>query len=231
MSEGKWSRRRSLLSTSGALLAALASASWPRRGEAAPPSVQAQRLANRLELWHTYARRNQALIARYHVTRWSSLMREPLVGDGTLGAREGERLVFVDDGFSGARTDIEKGRASYAARGDEGVREFPRGRRPSLDWLADRLSRIFGDGEGEGLIAAARVEVPKGRRPQLEIRPPREHPAALDLRGLVLTLDPMGGAVVRLEITEAQGDRVRYDFSDHRQSVDARELEALFGEG
>lgn len=218
------SRRSWLAFLGGAAVASLA----PRLAAAGPSGVQAQRLRNRLELWQTYARNSDTLIARYHVTRWSSLLREPLVNDGTLACRAGEALVLKDDGFSGARTDIDRATASYGpVASEDPPRRLARAANPSADWLAERWLRIFSKGSGDALIEDARVEVPKGRTPRLELRPLLEHPARMDLRGLTLTLDPVGGAVVRLEIAEAQGDRIRFDFADHRQGVPERELDSL----
>lgn len=222
------SSRRDFVSALAALGALGASGLHAPEALAAPPLDR--RLRNRLELWQTFAKRNERMIARYHSTRWSSLLKEPLLADGTIAFESPAHLVFVDDGFSGSRSEINGATTHLATReAGEEERESRLMSRPALEWLADRLVRIFAPGDPETLIEGARAEVPKGRTPRLELLPPRSHAARLELRGITLTLDPVGGAPLRIEIAEAQGDRQRFDLSDHRQKVDPRDLERWMG--
>lgn len=205
--------------------------------EAAPPvDRDARRLANRLELWGTFARKSsQNLLARYTSTRTSPLLAEDLVGSGALAFVAPGTLVLRDDSATGSTTRIEPGAAARVA-GGSGGREVaivpndpslprralpPPDRAPALRWLADHLVACFAPGDGAALTADARVEVPRGRDPRLSLMPPRDSPARATIRSVTLTLDQVGGAVLRVEIAESDGGSFVLAIADHRQNVGA----------
>ena len=171
---------------------ALASVSFAARPTLAAPdkkSVEQRRLANRLELWSTFSQRNQSLVARYHSTRWSSLLESPLEVDGQLLFLAPDLLVLRDAGFSGAETRIEGSTVSVRST-QSGSSDASGERRvdtssdayPGLSWCAERMLKIFAPGPSDALIAGARHEVPRGRTPRLTLRPPREHLSRLAVR-------------------------------------------------
>lgn len=216
--------RRSLL---GACVLGLTSTSLI--GHAAPPSGQTReqrRLDARLELWAGFARESSNLLARYTSTRTSPLLREPLVGSGALAFVAPTTLVLRDDGATGSTTRIEPGRVTIEPN-DPSLprRALPkRSESPALRWLADHLVASFAPGDGSALSADARVEVPRGRTPRLVLLPPRDSAARALIRSLTLTLDQVGGAVVRLEIAESDGSSFVLGIADHRQGVEAELL-------
>lgn len=226
-----WTRRDLLagLSLAGLALTPLDVLAGPGK-----KSVDQRRLANRLELWSTFSQRNQTLVARYHSTRWSSLLESPLEVDGQLLFIAPDLLVLRDSGFSGAVTRIEGSKVSVrstqsGASDTSGERSVDTGSEPfpGLAWCADRMLRIFAPGPSDELITDARHEVPRGRTPRLTLRPPREHLARLEIRDLTVSFDPVGGAPLRIEIAQSQGDRHRLDFADHRQGLGEDEVRRL----
>ncbi|EDM76898.1 hypothetical protein PPSIR1_37454 [Plesiocystis pacifica SIR-1] len=192
---------------------------------AAPPvdarTSEQRRLDNRLELWGTFARKTRTnLIARYSSVRTSSLLREDLVGGGTLAFVNPATLVLRDDSATGSTTRIER-QGIRIATNDPSLPERslpPRAEAPAMRWLADHLVACFAPGDGQALLADARAEVPRGRAPRLSLMPPRESPARAIIRSLTLTFDPVGGAVVEIEIAESDGGTFTLALSDHRQN-------------
>lgn len=190
-------------------------------GFAAPPVDRAQRkLGNRLQLWATFARKSSNLLVRYGSIRTSPLLRDELVGSGSLAFVAPDTLVLRDDGLTGSTTRIEPGRIAIIPN-DPSLprRALPsRNESPALRWLADHLLASFAPGDGSGLTANARVEVPGG--PRLSLMPPRNSAARGLIRSVTLTLDQVGGAVIRIEIAESDGGTFTLKLSDHRQDVE-----------
>jgi len=188
---------------------------------AEPPPVD-RKLAARLELWATFARKSSNLMARYTSSRTSPLLREPLVGSGALAFVAPQTLVLRDDSATGSTTRIEPGRVAIEPN-DPSLPRRPlpkRSESPALRWLADHLLAGFAPGDGAALTADARVEVPSGRTPRLTLMPPRDSAARAIIRSVTLTLDQVGGAVVRVEIAESDGGSFVLGIADHRQAVE-----------
>jgi hypothetical protein len=194
-----------------------------------PTDVEARRLANRLELWGTFARRTESLVARYNGRRESSLLFEPLVSSGAMAFVAPATLVFRDDGLTGSNTRLEGGDVSI--RPNEG--SVPQGpairpsELPALGWLRDRLLALFNPGDGSALTADSRVLVPRSRKPRLQLLPPLDSVERKLVRSLTITFDPVGGAVLEIDLQEAQGDRFRLSLADHRQNPSESELERV----
>ena len=217
----RWSRRTALLGGATLIGAGLAGA-W---AIAAPPLSERdqRRLTARLELWATFARKSSNLLARYTSTRTSPLLREPLVGSGSLAFVAPGTLVLRDDGATGSTTRIEPGRVAIEPN-DPSLPRRPlpkRNESPALRWLADHLVACFAPGDGAALTADARLELPGGRTPRLTLMPPRDSAARALIRSVTLTLDQVGGAVVRIEIAESDGSSFTLGIADHRQAVEA----------
>jgi hypothetical protein len=191
--------------------------------------VKQRRLQNRLELWENYARRTKNLVARYTSTRRSSLLQEPLVSTGVLAFATPATLIFRDDGSTGSTTRIEG--SSMSVRPNQSTLppgpEVDGSRLPAAKWLAEHLVKLFAPGAADGLIAGCRTHVPRGRGYTLELLPQRGSAVRRVLRALSMRLDPVGGAVIEIEIQEAQGDRFRIQLADHRQNVSDAELGPL----
>jgi len=227
-------QRRVFMSSAAAVGVGVALAAGPAaRGWA--QGADDRRLARRLELWATYATKTENLTARYTSTRTSSLLHEPLVNTGALVYAAPDTLAMVDDAMGGSRTIIRGGRVQIAPRqADEteaAERVDPR-QAPGLLWLKDRLLACFspevGD-EGDGLVTSVQAHAPRGRRPRIELRPDEGSPVRKLIRVVIVQLDPVGGAVVRIQIDEAQGDSFVLALADHRQNVDATEIERVAG--
>lgn len=223
MTEAKFSRRGSLRAGLGLLaLAPLASTSL-----AAPPEDRDPRLEARLDLWGTYARKTRTnLLARYASTRSSSLLREELVAGGSLAFVTPATLVLRDDAVTGSTTRIGPERVEIVPN-DPSLprRELPaRAEAPALRWLADHLVAAFAPGDGEALIADARVEVPRSRTPRLSLLPPRDSAARSIIRSLTLTFDHVGGAIVRVDVAHSDGGVFVLKISDHRQNLEPSAL-------
>ncbi|MEM6993398.1 MAG: hypothetical protein AAF721_22990, partial [Myxococcota bacterium] len=95
------------------------------------------------------------------------------------------------------------------------------------DWLATRLVRMFAPVPAAQLIEGCRTSVPKGRGYKLDLLPPRGSAIRRVIRSLSLTMDPAAGAITRVVIAEAQGDRVTLGLSDHRQNLAARDVTSV----
>ncbi len=219
------SRRTMVLGGIGAFGSALGLASvW-----AAPGSVAERRLGNRLELWHEYAGRTHNLLARVATKRETSLLAEPIVETGSLLFVSPGTLVLRDDSANGSTTIIEEsGTRVLPNRKDlTPGPETPRGSRPAADWLANRLVRLFAPGPAQQLIDNCRTVVPKGRGYKLDLLPPRGSAIRRVVRSVSITMDPAAGAITRIEIAEAQGDRVTLGLSDHRQNLAVRDLTSV----
>jgi hypothetical protein len=213
-------------------------------GRAAPPVDPAQpvdpakpvdparrRLANRLELWGTYARKSQNLLTRYTSTRKSPLLVAELVESGMLAFVAPGLLVLRDDGVTGSTTRVDPTGIEIAPN-DPSLPRRPlpqRSEAPALRWLADHLVACFAPGDGTDLTADARVEVPSGKTPRLNLMPPRDSVARTLIRSMTLTLDQVGGAVVRVEIAESDGSSFVLQISDHRQNVEQELLDRVLG--
>ena len=219
----EWSRRGML--TTGALTSLALGAGLVE----AAPAVSERRLSNRLELWSTFARNSSNLLARYTSTRTSPLLREALVGSGELAFIAPASLVMRDDDPTGSRTRIDP-RTIEIIPNDPSLprRDLPaRANAPALRWLAAHLVACFAPGDGAALVADARVEVPRGRARRLQVLPPRDSAARGVIRGLTLTLDQVGGAVVRIQIDESDGGSFVFALADHRQQVEEQLLERV----
>ncbi|PRP96100.1 hypothetical protein [Enhygromyxa salina] len=215
--------RRALLISSASGLALLGAALAGLAAPATPPDRHQRRLDNRLELWGAFARKSQNLVARYTSTRSSPLLVEDLVGSGSLAFVAPATLVLRDDGATGSTTRIEPGAIAIVPN-DPSLPQRAMPRRadaPALRWLADHLVASFAPGDGTALVADARVEVPGGSTPRLSLLPPRDSVARALIRSVTLTLDQVGGAVIRIEIAESDGGKYVLQISDHRQNVEA----------
>ena len=73
------------------------------------------------------------------------------------------------------------------------------------------------------------MEVPSGKTPRLNLMPPRDSVARTLIRSMTLTLDQVGGAVVRVEIAESDGSSFVLQISDHRQNVEQDLLDRVLG--
>ena len=219
-------RRTCMLGAFTVLVASRPAIAGPERAD-----IRERRLQNRLELWESYASRTENLIARYTTTRHSSLLHQSLVATGTLAFAAPDRLTLEDDGGSGSTTRIQGTRISVQPNQST----LPRGPEidgvalPAADWLRVRWLKMFAPGTGKELVAGCRIHMPKRRGYVLELLPQRGSLVRKVLRGVSLRLDPVGGAVIEIEIMEAQGDRVHMALADHRQNVPIEELEPLLG--
>jgi hypothetical protein len=204
-------------------------------GRAAPPdppvNPAARKLANRLELWSNYARKSQNLVARYTSTRKSPLLVAELVESGMLAFVAPALLVLRDDGVTGSTTRIEPAGIAITPNDPSLPRRPlpPRSDAPALRWLADHLLACFAPGDGSSLTVDARTEIPSGRTPRLNLMPPRDSVARTLIRSMTLTLDQVGGAVVRVEIAESDGSSFVLQLSDHRQNVEQELLDRVLG--
>lgn len=201
----------------------------PRTSSAAPnPKL----LQNRLELWANYARRTKNVLARLVTTRETSLLDEPLVTTGSLVYAAPDTLVLRDDGLSGSATLIEGNRVHVVP--NQTTLERPPTVEPGLlaaqAWLAERLLRLFrppqGDEGERDLIADARVDVPR-KSFRVELMPSRGSVVRKTFRSITVHLDPVVGAVTQVVVAQTQGDRVRMQITDHRQNVEAADVEAV----
>ena len=190
------------------------------------------RLERRLELWRSFARRSQRLVARYRSTRRSALLRAPLIQTGVMGFRAPDTLVFRDDTIDGSTTVITGARGRVApnrkldrlavsASADDG--------HPALAWTNAKLLALFTPGDGSVLADDARLAAPRRRIPTLEILPPGRRAIRSRLRAVTATLDPASGAIASILIQEAQGDELRLELTDHRQDPSDDELSRVLG--
>jgi hypothetical protein len=200
-------------------------------GPAQPVDPTQRRLANRLELWSNYSRKTQNLLARYTSTRKSPLLVAELVESGMLAFVSPSLLVLRDDGVTGSTTRIEPTSIAITPNDPSLPRRRlpPRDEAPALRWLADHLVAGFAPGDGTALTADARTEVQSGKTPRLNLMPPRDSIARTLIRSMTLTLDQVGGAVVRVEIAESDGSSFVLQISDHRQNVEQELLDRVLG--
>jgi len=216
------SRRTFLSLAAGAL--ALAG-----RAHAAPP-VDRQ-LARRLELWAKAAAGTRVLVARYALTRQSTLLQEPLKTAGTLLVRAPDTLVLRDDTRAGATTRLARGRLEIRPN-DPALPALAEAPSPTVTWLFEHVLALFSVPEGAGeptaaLQADARLTVPRGPGHLLAITPRRDHPARREIRDLVVHLDPHTGDVDQLDLIESGGDKVALTFSQRRRDAPEDEVAAL----
>lgn len=211
----------------------------PRSAPAAPdgPSPAERKLANRLELWSSYAKRTQNLSCRVSTRRETSLLEEPLEATGMLLFRAPRLLVLRDDGRQGSTTIVDGDEIRIVLNQDSG---WDSGRasgadssavvadhRPAAQWLARRLLHMFAPGDGTALVEGSRTHVPKGHGHRLELMPPIGSTTRRQIRSVSMQLDPVVGAITQIVIAEAQGDRVILGLSDHRQNLPDEDVDAL----
>jgi hypothetical protein len=216
-------RRQFLCLAAGAL--ALAG-----HARAATPAVDRQ-LTRRLELWAKAAAGTQVLVARYALTRQSTLLQAPLKTAGTLLVRAPDTLVLRDDDRAGATTRLARGRLEIRPN-DPALPALAEAPSPTVTWLFEHVLALFSvpDGAGEptaALYADARLTVPRGPGHLLAITPRRDHPARREIRDLVVHLDPHTGDVDQLELLETGGDKVVLTFSQRRRDAPEDEVAAL----
>lgn len=213
-------RRRGLLLAVPALLAAPAFAS----------ELEDKRLANRLELWANFAKRTKNLVVRITTTRETSLLREPLVATGVLVFAAPDVLILRDDGLGGSTTIVDgRGQRIVPNRAGAAIVAIDRSKAPAAAWLGERLRATFAPGEGEGLVADSRAQVPKGGH-RLDLLPPQDSEIRKQLRSVTLHFDAVTGAVIEIHIAEVQGDRVRIQLADHRQNIPDADLQTMLDE-
>ncbi|MCA9691973.1 MAG: hypothetical protein KC636_20395 [Myxococcales bacterium] len=200
-----------------ALLTGLAAATLAPQALAAPPQ-RSRKLENRLELWRAFAHKTRTLRAHYTCTRTSSLLRSPLVVTGVLAFTAPQTLVLRDDIETGAITRVEGDAVSVTPVAEETPRGPTLPETPAARWLAARLVHLFAPGDGEALLAGCVVDIPRGGM-QLALHPPRGSSLRRVIRRLLVQLDPITGAVHRVELEEARGDRVVLELGDHRQNL------------
>ena len=163
--------------------------------------------------------RGQGLTARYRLTRSSSLLYEPLRAAGSLVFTPGS-LELRDDGPDGATTRLLGDALTIVANdpalaaGPAAAREGLAGRR----WLQARLFALLAARDAAALLAGTEVSAPRGPGVQLDLAPPRTHPARRQVRQLRVRLAPDTGEILALELTEAGGDVVTLELSDHRRT-------------
>jgi hypothetical protein len=213
-------RRRSFV------VAAVATAALGQRVHAAEDDA---RLSKRLELWGTYASRTDNLVARVLTERRSALLQTPLVRAGTLLFRGPDALLLSDDDTGGSTTLVQRDQIAIRPRAAhlQARAIAPQRVRPELRWLAHHLLALFGADGPEALLRDSRGRAGNEAH-RFELRPPRGTRARKATRSVAVKLDPVGGAILRLEIAEAQGDEISLALSDHRQNLPAEELDRLW---
>ncbi|GEM_PF-4990608 len=219
------SRRAFLMGIAGVLFPSSAAADVLE--DAAVRAEDVQRLRNRVELWQGFASRSQNLLARYVSIRHSSLLAEPLVSTGTLMFVAPDRLVFHDDTPSGSTTELIESGLRIVPNGGGPAIALDHDRAAAARWLAHKLRCLLGAGTVDELLTDAKAAVPRGSALRLELLPMRGSPTRRTIRSLLVRFEPLGGAVVELELAEARGDRVHMTFSDHRQNLAADQLDTV----
>jgi hypothetical protein len=157
------------------------------------------------------------------------LLYEPLVRTGSLAFAVPDTLTLKDDGLTGSTTRMRAGEVSIRPN-ESSVPPGPEidpAALPGMAWLRDRMVALFAPGDASTLVAQSRTRVPKSRTPRLELLPITGSAVRKLLRSLTITFDPVGGAVIKIVISEAQGDIVELKLSDHRQNIDGEELARL----
>lgn len=212
--------RRALVRLGAASLAlALA-----RSAGAAPSQVD-----RRLELWARAAAGTRVLVARYGLTRHSSLLQEPLRAAGTLLVRAPDTLLLRDDERHGSTTRLTRGRLEIRPN-DPALPALAEAPGSAVVWLFEHVLTIFCAPAAEpaaALLVDARAAVGRGPGQLLALTPRRDHPARREIRDLVVHLDPHTGDVDRLDLLEAGGDRVVLTFSQRRREIPDVEVDAL----
>ncbi|MCA9709078.1 MAG: outer membrane lipoprotein carrier protein LolA [Myxococcales bacterium] len=213
-------------------LPALALPALARPALALPPdelSPQDRKLANRLELWASYAGHTRNLMTRLSTRRETSLLEEPLLSTGTLVFVAPQLLVLRDDGRQGSTTliDGEDVRVFLNGAGRRDPSATVASQRPAARWLAARLRLMFAPGDGTALLEETRTHVPKGLGHRLELMPLRGSAARRSLRSVSLQLDPVVGTITQIVVAEAQGDRVVMGLTDHRQNLPDEDITAF----
>jgi hypothetical protein len=193
------------------------------------PSPEERKLANRLELWGSYARRTRNLMARVSTRRETSLLEEPHLATGTLLFRAPGLLVLRDDGRQGSTTIMDGSsiRIVLNGAGKRDPEAVVADQRPAAQWLARRLVAMFAPGDGTALIEGSRTHVPKGYGHRLELMPPIGSTTRRQLRSVSIQLDPVVGTITQIVVAEAQGDRVVLGISDHRQNLPEEDVEGF----
>lgn len=207
--------RRPYLSPRTALLIlALGTCPQGHTSSAAPAPAVPRALGKRLALWqHAGA---ASLTARYVLTRKTSLLWDPLVVHGTLTFVAPDRLELRDDEPTGATTRIAGASITIAAN-DPRLPPGPAAQTtPASTWLLDRLLALFAARDPDALLRDTRASVPRGPGHQLELSPPRTHPAQRWIDRLRVRLDPDTGAVIELELVLTNGDRITLELTGHR---------------
>lgn len=202
------SRRNLSRRTACALLALAALA--PASALAAPAVPRA--VAKRLAAWQKAAA--SGLTARYRLTRRTSMLWEPLVTRGTLTFVAPDRLELRDDEATGATTRLAGGALTITAN-DPALPQPPPAQ-PTTTWLQDHLLALFAARDPDALLRDARASVPRGPGLQLELGPPRGHPAQLVVDRLRVRIDEATGAILELELVFVDGDRVTLELGEHR---------------
>ena len=162
------------------------------------------------------------------------MLVEPLVTTGRLVYVAPGRLMLRDDALTGSTTRVEGGRVSIVSNQQDTAATTEQARTPvdpkgapGLLWLRDRLLGLFDPDDGSALIAGTEATAPRGRKPRIELRPPGGTLVRKVVRSVIVTMDPVGGAVLSISIAEAQGDTYELELSDHRQNVEEEEIERL----
>jgi hypothetical protein len=215
------SRRQFLRLAAGALVLAAP----------APAAALDKQVTRRLELWAKAAAGTRALVARYAMTRHSTLLQAPLKTVGTLLARAPDTLILRDDGRQGVTTRIVRGRLEIRPN-DPALPALAEAPGPAATWLFEHVLALFCVPEGAGepaaaLLADARASIPRGAGRLLALSPRRDHPARRDLRDLIVHLDPHTGDVDQIDLQEAAGDKVVLTFSQRRRDAPEDEIAAL----
>lgn len=189
-----------------------------------------RKLQNRLELWANFAGRTQNLRAQVRLRRESALLERPLAVTGTLFFRTPDALLLRDDDPAGISTWIERGVLRLVPhRADVPAPELPDRHDPASEWLVEHLVAMFAPPPpGELGFPRARVLVPPGSGYRLEFAPLRGSLARRVVRTMTVQLDPVAGAVTRIVLAEAQGDRLSIDLEDHRQNLDPADIAGPF---
>jgi hypothetical protein len=189
------------------------------------PATDERRLANRLELWRSFAAKTRHLAARYTATRRSSLLHAPATSAGRLEFTAPGRLLLVDES-GGATTRLEGGAITLSVGSRAGTGRAPRTGSPEA-WLADVLLGLFAPGSADDLLRLGRLRIPKGRGQRLEFLPALGSEARRVYRSVTVELDAVTGAPVVIVVSESQGDVFELSLSDYRQNEDlAREPSA-----
>ena len=81
--------------------------------------------------------------------------------------------------------------------------------------------------EGAKMLARRGVLRAPGTRgrPRLDLRPATSQKTLRTLLGMTVSLDPVSGAIMEIEIREARGDLLSLSLSDHRQKPSQEALE------